>query len=890
MDTPWAVRNGIPLAQPGNIRMLDSITELVESGYPESRLSPFLAANGIEFLVVRNDTNPFTTGAPDAVTLHQSLDRSPGLVREAVFGPFVGRGPVDEADDGSRVLYRGGRTLVVPAVEIYRVTDFSADVHLVPKRDVPVVFGDPASPLFLTEGSTPLTLLAGDLTGDARRFAGVVVTDGLVRREARYSTVRDNYSAAMRAEDPYTLDSVEPNYRLYDDEAPYETTLGWLGVSEIAASSSRADADALGTIDVRSTAGAAMDRRPRTSWQSNPELGAVGAWWRVVFETPSEPQNLRLTMGPALGAPVTGITVHTDGGGVRLAAPDPGESVTVSLPEGKTSSLTVTADEVADGSDGLLFSLSEVTIDGVQADRALVLPSATRTVVPDMVSLHRRPGVARCVVVPRAWLCRGVDAFLGEDRDLIRVLTLPKGATFEAELTVRPGHGRALARKAWSELPVRLTTSSRASRGLAASPLALVDGDPATAWAAARSDDLPTVTVSWREARRLSRVAIQHNPYTATARPTRLVLRSGTVQRRVALEPNGTGRFRPFRADHVQVQVIGSERSYSSNGSRVIELSPGMSGLAFDGPDAPGYWSRELSLGCGSGPSLTIGRRTIPTAIEASLAQLLRQEAIEASLCSGNEFDLPSGTTSIVAKGSPASWPESILLKRRGWTLSQQEQRTVETLEWEDTSRAVHVGDRDFASLLVVSENFNSGWRAELRGRALTAVRVDGWKQAWAVPAGGAGTIVLTYEPQSMYSRALAVGIAGVVLAAVLVAWPPRGRASAEPSTPANGRGWVDLLLAGAALAAVSGWWGLAGLIAARLVVWRVGRTDAVGVVAGMLVGLGGAMQALLREPTSLSYSFPAQFLALSGVSLFAACLLANGPAFLRRRSGRSTQ
>ncbi len=62
-------------------------------------------------------------------------------------------------------------------------------------------------------------------------------------------------------------------------------------------------------------------------------------------------------------------------------------------------------------------------------------------------------------------------------------------------------------------------------------------------------------------------------------------------------------------------------------------------------------------------------------------------------------------------------------------------------------------------SYLVVNENFNAGWQASLGGARLRAVRIDGWKQAWLLPAGTAGTVTLTYAPDALYRDAIFGGL-----------------------------------------------------------------------------------------------------------------------------------
>ncbi len=92
-------------------------------------------------------------------------------------------------------------------------------------------------------------------------------------------------------------------------------------------------------------------------------------------------------------------------------------------------------------------------------------------------------------------------------------------------------------------------------------------------------------------------------------------------------------------------------------------------------------------------------------------------------------------------------------------------------------------------SYLVVNENLNAGWRASIGGRPLRAVRLDGWKQAWLLPAGTAGTVTLTYRPDALYRDAIIGGL-GTVALIVLVGgpWPSPRRRGRDARPAAAGR------------------------------------------------------------------------------------------------------
>ena len=84
-----------------------------------------------------------------------------------------------------------------------------------------------------------------------------------------------------------------------------------------------------------------------------------------------------------------------------------------------------------------------------------------------------------------------------------------------------------------------------------------------------------------------------------------------------------------------------------------------------------------------------------------------------------------------------------------------------------------------------VHENFNAGWTATLNGRPLTAVRLDGWQQAFIVPAGQGGVIRLSYAPATVYHAGLIASALALVVLAVLAVCPRSGLAGGGP-----GGGW----------------------------------------------------------------------------------------------------
>jgi arabinofuranan 3-O-arabinosyltransferase len=92
---------------------------------------------------------------------------------------------------------------------------------------------------------------------------------------------------------------------------------------------------------------------------------------------------------------------------------------------------------------------------------------------------------------------------------------------------------------------------------------------------------------------------------------------------------------------------------------------------------------------------------------------------------------------------------------------------------WGSTSRSAAIGAGE-DSLFVVNEMFNRGWRAALDGVQLEPLIIDGWRQAFIVPAGSGGTIELTFSPTHAYQAGIAVGMVLLILLTLLAVVPRR--------------------------------------------------------------------------------------------------------------------
>ncbi len=884
--SPWAVRNIVPLAQPGNVRFLDAVTRATELGSPNDHLAGFLDSNGVGLLVVRNDLAPFRADSPNPVVLHQALDRSPGITRVASFGPGVGTAAKGTTRDGRRVFTDRGRSAVYPAVEIYRVGDGARAVSGWQASTVPVVSGDPGSRLGTDAYRTP-AILAGDL-GPGRSAGRVYLTDGLARRETAFTSVRQNQSAAMTARQPWRLHSVEHAHRLYEDQARWETTAVWQGIAGVSASSSEAWADANPPIVPASAPAAAVDGRAWTQFVSAGRHGAKGQWWQLRLRRVRAVPWVTVTMGSTPGSSrVTRLELRTDAGSVEVPAPAPRDSATFALPAGATRTLRIRAVAVAHDQPEAQFALAEARLPGVTPRRLLATPARALRGDPDEIVLTRDPQRSACAVVGATTTCDDFLRTRSEDANgLARRVTLEAPADYRVSLTARLGLGPSAARAVARGLPVSVVSSSSLSRDPRGSALATVDGDLGTTWVAGTEPD-PRLLVRWRAPARVGRVQLLLGADAAASRARKVTVSAAGERRVVILDAQGRGRFRPLDTRSLTITFDRTVPAYSAEAGALVRLPVGVSELRLPQVPASRRMSRyaPVRLPCGAGPTLHTETTTTRTRVTTSLAELTGGGPLSAQTCRSARVSLHAGRNTLLVSPNPVTVPQQLVLDRVGSTAVTPQPVPVRLRSWQPDRRAVVVPARAAPTLLVVEENLNPGWRATVAGRSLTAQRVDGWKQGFVVPAGVGGTVSLTYTPDRPYQLALLLGLAALAVVA-LVAWRSRRDRLLAPLGTAEGAAWADATAFAVAGGLLAGWFGVA-----LVVVALVARRDATlrragGWAAAVLAGLAGVTMALLRAHTFHAASVTAQVLAC--LALAAAVLGTSGPTFFSRRNGRS--
>jgi arabinofuranan 3-O-arabinosyltransferase len=260
----------------------------------------------------------------------------------------------------------------------------------------------------------------------------------------------------------------------------------------------------------------------------------------------------------------------------------------------------------------------------------------------------------------------------------------------------------------------------------------------------------------------------------------------------------------------------------------------------------------------------------VATRVSGTFTDLLNGRPMPFTACT--PVSLAAGTNRVTEPQSDAFDIQDLVLTRHA--VEQAETPAAATVvSWGPSERKLRVA-ADTRSYLVVNENFNSGWRAVLGGRTLSPVRLDGWKQAWVLPAGSAGLVTLTYQPETWYLYAVAGGLAALAVvigfAAVLSRrrrGPPQPWTQPEPDKPARWPGLTAgcVILAGAGLL-LGGYPGAVLLPAAALAFTALARR-----------GHGAATPWLLASLLAVAAACGAvgEHLALSG----AAGLIVSAPA-----------
>jgi arabinofuranan 3-O-arabinosyltransferase len=881
----WAVRDAVPLSSAGNIRLLDAVDEVLSTGRGSSGLDEVLARSGVRWLVVRNDLSG-QARPPRPILVHQALDRSPGIVYRAGFGPILTpfRDGQDVVDDGLQQPY--------PAVEVWEVTTATGRLASTrAAREAWQLVGGPEGLIPAAEAELldeKPVVLAGDPLPPA--FDPVpLVTDTFRRTEIDVGQVRENRSATLTQDEPFLLDRGVHDYYPVDPDGrqPVAVQQGYA----VRASSSGAAVTALRARQPSSQPWSALDADPDTAWVSGDLGPGVGQWWEVAWDEPVTIQTLRVAfvVGSVAGVAPSRVRVSTDVGEATTAVRPTDRPQRLEVAEGATRTLRITLDSVVDGSDGDAFGIAEVVVPGVANARPVDIPKSHD---PGAIVLSARGGERYgCVHSPQSVQCSRSLPRTGEERSGVdRVVNLSQPGQYRVAVRVQPRPGLALDRLlSPGEGSAEVSTSSRLVGDPLAGPMALVDDDPRTAWLADPLEQRPRVRVALPEPRTVSGVRFAIPPRLAASRPLGVMVRSGDEERSGFVDTDGRLAFPPLDGQEFEVgfgvTVPVASRDALTGASSDLPL--GIAELRLVGAEDLMLTAQPLpdvGVPCGFGPDVVVdGSERVDTSVRVPSDNVLETRVVEADTCANRSVFLTEGSHRITAASTAEFLVESVQLTRvRADVMASPKVGQPTVLDWQDTERRVRLPASGEPRILETTENHNDGWMARVGTTVLTPLKVDGWRQGWFVPAGLDGEVTLTFVPQRGYSAGLAAGAVTVVVLLALAVIPTRHGGLPAGST-AGGRGARTWTAVPVAISAV-GCAGLLGLPVLAVAGWIASRCPRLRIVT-ILTAWGISLSVAVRWPWPTSLSSPEAVQAVAAATALLAFTVAALPLSQRRSS-----
>jgi len=826
----FVTRSQVPLIPGESIRFLDALDQLVSTGRASPDLGAQLARAGIGHVILRRDLERGLTRSPHPGGAAASLANG-GLASVATFG-------TSETDGGS-------------AVEVLEVQDRLPMVRTTATKDAVTVRGGPESVLTAQHlglvAPDQATVLQGERGWDA---VADVVTDDDQRRERAFGATDEVVSTLLGPNEPWRTERTRHDYPTVAGQN--QVVAQYDGLDSLTASSAQGYADNFGVVVPEAGPYAAFDGNLRSRWVSSRATDPAEQWLRAVFSAPRQVRTVSVL--PLVDddeiIPARVLEVRA-GPQVRRVEVNPSGAPAVAEFDGTAvGSVEVRIVRAATASAQAPTGIREITIDDLVPHRTFALPGALAEgasfafgASPERRACHITVDVPDCSIarIRAAEEENGMArTFTAASTDRVRLHGLVVArATSEAARLLEPLIG-GLQVGATSIYGFDPKVSSRFA----------YDGQVSTAWVSAPQDRNPTLLLRWGEPQKIEGIAIL--PGENLDVPTAAVVTSGERREQVSLTGDLALFSKPIRTRHLEVSFV------RPSGTDRVEVPE----LRLVGPEIARRLDPETVTGaeCGLGPNISLNGQVVPTRVTGTLRDVANGTPLRLESCALPGADgtvaLENGVNRLTAEPTA----EFDVLEVAGVPVDAEPSvstaRSVEVDSWSASERVILVGSGE-ESLLFVPENFNIGWEAELLGHPLEALRVDGWQQAWVVPAGEGGRVTLTYTPQRVYSVLLPAGlfVSGAVLVAGLLVLlglarrpvepEDRGRTTRRTRRRGGGTGtWVvcgvltllllgPLVLAGVLVGGVARDRAAAGLL--RRVTPRV--AEAVGAMAVLVVG-----------------------------------------------------
>jgi arabinofuranan 3-O-arabinosyltransferase len=748
----YAVRDAVPLAPAGTIRLLDEVETRLQTGRPLGGATTMLRQAGTTHLVLRNDLSS-DAGQPPVELARSALLNTP----DVTFTKGFGKTWVDAT--GERVH----------PIEVYTLTGpVAPELGLWDARDVVGATGASEDLARLEEAGLDGRPVVFD--GDRSRYlvpSSTVVTDGF--------RARDRYFGAPRGQDVTSgLDAAaakEARDYLPWPEVDRRSLTHYDGILALTASSSIAEDYSVAGLQPAHRPYAALDNSPLTAWATmwdpSPEL-------EVELEKPTDlrvvtlrPYANDVRFGKALGV-AKDITVTTDNGSVDVELADSGEATAVALPPGATTRVGVRIRSTSRGAtDAVVTGLSDLELPGVRVTEVVTTPHPVSDGASSAVLGAGLPGRDGCSVIAREFTCfAGLLVDPESTGAMVRDVSglAPGVRKLSGTLAVDPLNPPAEL----LEVPgVRVSASSQRGYAPAGLPAGIVDSDKRTAWSPSVGDESPSVTLTLDTPVAIEGIRIQaRRDWAKKAAPAVLIDVDGQETTRrlpahgVLTIPATTGR----KLTLTFLGVPGKSRA----GIAALELEEvELIGHPFAPPPT------QLQAPCGSGPSVTVDGQSVPTTVSGPRSALFGLDDFSWRSCRPVTLtDAESHRVTVAPWRSLA--PRSADIAPTSTSSGTVAPAGVAVDVESPAVRRAHLPP-GVERVLVMADNANDGWVARLGGTELRPQVFDGRRQGFVVPAGMSGELTIEFAPDRPYRWALLVGALLVGALVLLAVWPSGG-------------------------------------------------------------------------------------------------------------------
>ena len=547
---------------------------------------------------------------------------------------------------------------------------------------MPRVDGGPESLLRLDErrrlpGQPPLgpALMTGDAVAAGLPVPVATVTDTPLARETDYGRV-DDHSSAIRAvgDTRHTFNRV-PDYPAPDAETVYGA---WTG-GRLSASSSSSDSTALPDVATAASPAAAIDADSATAWVSNALQSAVGQWLQVDFDHPVT--NSVITITPSattVGAQVRRVEIETATGTTTLRFDEAGKPVTAALPYGETPWVRITAIRTDDGSPGVQFAITDLSITQYDAKgfahpinirhTAQVPPAPTNTAVAQWdlgAEPLGRPGCAKGLTTMQ---CAPSMALAAESpATFSRTLNVPVPTSVVPTVWVRARSGPKLADLV-AEPDTTQAHGDADSVDVLGGAYAATDGDPTTAWTApqhvTQHKTPPTITLTLPQPTEVTGLRLTPSTSSLPAHPTMVAVDLGDGPQARTMEMSGAQilSLNSRVTDTVTISLLDWKDVIDRTALGFEQLKPpglaeiaalGTDGQPIAAADAARNRERDVTVDCEHGPIIAIAGRFVHTDVHTTAGALLDGAPVTAHPCDADPIALPAGPQELVISPGP---------------------------------------------------------------------------------------------------------------------------------------------------------------------------------------------------------------------------------------------